>query len=339
MRGKVSRRGVDKRAWRDHPRLCGEKRCTGNFSGHDDGSPPPMRGKVKPFLCPLCHKGITPAYAGKSLFTFRKVMRLRDHPRLCGEKYSVYFLPLYGIGSPPPMRGKVIVDPVAETTSRITPAYAGKSVASAYTLRSSWDHPRLCGEKTIKICLTLWKTGSPPPMRGKASPTRKLSRLLRITPAYAGKRQFSAFPLKFVWDHPRLCGEKLSDTMSSLFTLGSPPPMRGKAFLVCQCDYSTGITPAYAGKSLIPVFFGGRFEDHPRLCGEKTSSIWTKSMMRGSPPPMRGKGTLFEQREQMQRITPAYAGKRTLNRKGQTRNLGSPPPMRGKDAAFFRKRL
>ena len=147
MRGKVSRRGVDKRAWRDHPRLCGEKRCTGNFSGHDDGSPPPMRGKVKPFLCPLCHKGITPAYAGKS-------------------------------------------------------------VASAYTLRSSWDHPRLCGEKTIKICLTLWKTGSPPPMRGKASPTRKLSRLLRITPAYAGKRQFSAFPLKFVWDHPRLCGEK-----------------------------------------------------------------------------------------------------------------------------------
>ena len=27
---------------------------------------------------------------------------------------------------------------------------------------------------------------------------------------------------------------------------------------------------------------------------------------------MRGKGTLFEQREQMQRITPAYAGKRVL---------------------------
>ena len=26
------------------------------------------------------------------------------------------------------MRGKVIVDPVAETTSRITPAYAGKSL-------------------------------------------------------------------------------------------------------------------------------------------------------------------------------------------------------------------
>ena len=85
--------------------------------------------------------------------------------------------------------------------------------------------------------------------------------------------------------------------------------MRGKAFLVCQCDYSTGITPAYAGKSLIPVFFGGRFEDHPRLCGEKHSTLVIRSRRLGSPPPMRGKGTLFEQREQMQRITPAYAGK------------------------------
>ena len=131
MRGKVSRRGVDKRAWRDHPRLCGEKRCTGNFSGHDDGSPPPMRGKVKPFLCPLCHKGITPAYAGKSLFTFRKVMRLRDHPRLCGEKYSVYFLPLYGIGSPPPMRGKVLLLHILSGHLGITPAYAGKRLSKS----------------------------------------------------------------------------------------------------------------------------------------------------------------------------------------------------------------
>ena len=146
-------------------------------------------------------------------------------------------------------------------------------------------------------------------MRGKASPTRKLSRLLRITPAYAGKRQFSAFPLKFVWDHPRLCGEKLSDTMSSLFTLGSPPPMRGKAFLVCQCDYSTGITPAYAGKSLIPVFFGGRFEDHPRLCGEKHSTLVIRSRRLGSPPPMRGKDEFDMDEVDDARITPAYAGK------------------------------
>ena len=146
------------------------------------------------------------------------------------------------------MRGKVLRVLLAFVRDRITPAYAGKSVASAYTLRSSWDHPRLCGEKTIKICLTLWKTGS-------------------------------------------------------------PPPMRGKAFLVCQCDYSTGITPAYAGKSLIPVFFGGRFEDHPRLCGEKHSTLVIRSRRLGSPPPMRGKDEFDMDEVDDARITPAYAGK------------------------------
>ena len=47
--------------------------------------------------------------------------------------------------------------------------------------------------------------------------------------------------------------------------------MRGKAFLVCQCDYSTGITPAYAGKS-----------DRDFVAVHKFI---------GSPPPMRGKET------------------------------------------------
>ena len=112
---------------RDHPRLCGEKRCTGNFSGHDDGSPPPMRGKVKPFLCPLCHKGITPAYAGKSALPCQQHSPMRDHPRLCGEK-SVY-IPKSdaSAGSPPPMRGKVDRDFHISVCFRITPAYAGKS--------------------------------------------------------------------------------------------------------------------------------------------------------------------------------------------------------------------
>ena len=67
------------------------------------------------------------------------------------------------------MRGKVIVDPVAETTSRITPAYAGKSSA--------------------KAALTLSTRGSPPPMRGKGIRQQEVWNLRRITPAYAGKRQ------------------------------------------------------------------------------------------------------------------------------------------------------
>ena len=85
------------------------------------------------------------------------------------------------------MRGKVIVDPVAETTSRITPAYAGKSFAYAEAFAVAEDHPRLCGEKavfrfSVEICL-----GSPPPMRGKVDRDFHISVCFRITPAYAGK--------------------------------------------------------------------------------------------------------------------------------------------------------
>ena len=49
------------------------------------------------------------------------------------------------------------------------------------------DHPRLCGEKVRNVLKSIIIQGSPPPMRGKASPFRQFQRLSRITPAYAGK--------------------------------------------------------------------------------------------------------------------------------------------------------
>ena len=45
--------------------------------------------------------------------------------------------------------------------------------------------------------------------------------------------------------------------------------MRGKAPAIVLQSTSSGITPAYAGKSFKRsevIFF---FKDHPRLCGEK----------------------------------------------------------------------
>ena len=85
--------------------------------------------------------------------------------------------------------------------------------------------------------------------------------------------------------------------------------MRGKVSVrVCVCcNYR--ITPAYAGKRSKLHLRGNFPEDHPRLCGEKVDSTFSLLIVRGSPPPMRGKvsnGELFPNR---QRITPAYAGK------------------------------
>ena len=72
---------------------------------------------------------------------------LADHPRLCGEKALTVSTMLFQIGSPPPMRGKVIAMNTTQTGDRITPAYAGKSLALMGGNPIDGDHPRLCGEK------------------------------------------------------------------------------------------------------------------------------------------------------------------------------------------------
>ena len=86
--------------------------------------------------------------------------------------------------------------------------------------------------------------------------------------------------------------------------------MRGKAHWLRAGLLERRITPAYAGKSVSFCTTRYGLQDHPRLCGEK--GIWNKfaDTAAGSPPPMRGKGSVMRVHSFNQRITPAYAGKR-----------------------------
>ena len=188
------------------------------------------------------------------------------------------------------MRGK---EPVVLLTLRhggITPAYAGKSVLDPFRHRC--------------------RHGSPPPMRGKVPVGIELNFSVGITPAYAGKRPHGGFFCKSLEDHPRLCGEKNSQTAGVRSLLGSPPPMRGKVHTSSSVFELCGITPAYAGKSSAFVRDFGLCKDHPRLCGEKVELLQSRRRYAGSPPPMRGKAVHFRSGRSSGRITPAYAGKR-----------------------------
>ena len=59
----------------------------------------------------------------------------------------IFLLFSFEQGSPPPMRGKVILVCNLMLVFRITPAYAGKRYYSNNSRLMKWDHPRLCGEK------------------------------------------------------------------------------------------------------------------------------------------------------------------------------------------------
>ena len=133
-----------------------------------------------------------------------------------------------------------------------------------------------------------WR-GSPPPMRGKVRSRKYRAADFRITPAYAGKSIFRKFHDFSQQDHPRLCGEKCPSVGSPLYQTGSPPPMRGKAKEESCEKTDAGITPAYAGKSLGACACTEIIQDHPRLCGEKSSGGFGIGSSQG--------------------ITPAYAGK------------------------------
>ena len=154
--------------------------------------------------------GITPAYAGKSHCFAVPRVDVKDHPRLCGEKMVRCFKCGNSPGSPPPMRGKVAQFYFSQIVYRITPAYAGKSFRHLSSATIQQDHPRLCGEKLHMPEKFVWRLGSPPPMRGKVPILVAAEPRTRITPAYAGKRGSDCFWFCCIWDHPRLCGEKVN---------------------------------------------------------------------------------------------------------------------------------
>ena len=137
------------------------------------------------------------------------------------------------------------------SVGRITPAYAGKRRCGRRNGLCVQDHPRLCGEKKDRPPFSGCRLGSPPPMRGKVRNYNQRKGTSRITPAYAGKSLCLLRQKDDVWDHPRLCGEKMLWGRWNLYILGSPPPMRGKASGTFKSPFSSGITPAYAGKSLV----------------------------------------------------------------------------------------
>ena len=87
--------------------------------------------------------------------------------------------------------------------------------------------------------------------------------------------------------------------------------MRGKEKWLMKSGNAKGITPAYAGKRRKTGHQNHDAEDHPRVCGEKEPSADSLILTSGSPPRMRGKAKKERAKVKLERITPAYAGKRS----------------------------
>ena len=90
-----------------------------------------------------------------------------------------------------------------------------------------------------------------------------------------------------------MCGEKDWCKKRGLCALGSPPRVRGKVGLVAVLLWLFGITPACAGKRGITLLLGLPYKDHPRVCGEKVSTIEYKGQQEWITPACAGKSRFF----------------------------------------------
>ena len=201
-----------------------------------------MRGKVTEILDYLDGLRITPAYAGKSRAGQATQVRVRDHPRVCGEKRQGNMNKEVKVGSPPRMRGKASHHEVCVLVLGITPAYAGKSSTATLAAHSTGDHPRVCGEKSANPKVRDTMEGASPRMRGKVFFFTGASFCAIFFLEPSGNLLLE--PSGSSWVPP--------DGSIFVFAIGLPPRVRGKAITFREQDSADGITPAYAGKRWTP---------------------------------------------------------------------------------------
>ena len=117
---------------------------------------------------------------------------------MCGEQIQITITEKRENGSPPRVRGTVILTPGRLTEFRITPACAGNSYQFLVSYSASKDHPRVCGEQNVGISVWMRQKGSPPRVRGTEYYLSARACAGRITPACAGNRapKSASFALK-----------------------------------------------------------------------------------------------------------------------------------------------
>ena len=168
---------------------------------------------------------------------------------MCGEQPPPAPLPPGPGGSPPRVRGTVLLQKSNWIKGRITPACAGNSSLDGIEGEFEQNHPRVCGEQLSPGYPLPLRRGSPPRVRGTAFFANRSKYASRITPACAGNRPSMAPSENTVRDHPRVCGEQKMNIHIGGMQLGSPPRVRGTENPQKVVSPEIGITPACAGNS------------------------------------------------------------------------------------------
>ena len=207
--------GKTRKAHRDflhagaHPRVCGENNSIIDIMRVNGGSSPRVRGKqaLENRVSTKC--GLIPACAGKTKSHSRLALRLRAHPRVCGENGKMPNPIPSRPGSSPRVRGKLCAWFWVHTPGGLIPACAGKTLNSHEFIWHVRAHPRVCGENSDPTQSNLPQPGSSPRVRGKLPRGRPEVHNDGLIPACAGKTGDVESGTTKRRAHPRVCGENM----------------------------------------------------------------------------------------------------------------------------------
>ena len=233
----------------DHPRMCGEHIDPLNPNTSNWGSSPHVRG-TRPFAGrPDARRGIIPACAGNTEASDRRIVHVRDHPRMCGEHISVACKTHAGAGSSPHVRGTLAHYSASVPENGIIPACAGNTRRSMTSPLPWRDHPRMCGEHLFLLDLRVYGLGSSPHVRGTLLSLSSSIRTPGIIPACAGNTACTRGRVPLDGDHPRMCGEHFPLQRGASLAGGSSPHVRGTPTYTKSDIDGKGIIPACAGNT------------------------------------------------------------------------------------------
>ena len=321
--------GRPRRSGSVHPRVCGERanralRVSANF-----GSSPRMRGtricsaassqrrRFIPAYAGTLHAGhvadppmrFIPAYAGNARPQLPSPMWPSVHPRVCGERGSSSIRSSNAAGSSPRMRGTRGERDHVFLRRRFIPACAGNARRAGVAHRGGAVHPRVCGERLHSVAVSAILLGSSPRVRGTP----------RSTASDGSRPQV----------HPRVCGERTTCRIERSATAGSSPRVRGTPTARGCAAVRIRFIPACAGNASRAARRGKPTPVHPRVCGERLSTIFSPCARPRFIPACAGNAGLPANTVSVPSVHPRVCGERPCGVWCVASDSGSSPRVRG----------
>ena len=251
---------------------------------------------------------VSPAYAGIDLNTaVREPMRIR-FPRIRGDRPCSPTSRKPWPEFPPHTRGSTFPRAFGRQWQQVSPAYAGIDPLDAIEAIVNGGFPRIRGDRPPPGSYHLGADEFPPHTRGSTALSRRLRRLVCVSPAYAGIDRGAMAKVDTRRRFPRIRGDRPIVYVMPDEELEFPPHTRGSTYRAPRARARDAVSPAYAGIDLADQLGFAVDDGFPRIRGDRPAPGVPRFGGAWFPPHTRGSTQQAYDADEDAGVSPAYAG-------------------------------